>query len=143
MPQNQEFYDYDYDFDYYYPYFDLSPKMHLLFSAPYCKPGPLFSRGKIIQRTNQSQSVESSDRTKPFTVFLVTLYQSIAKLSHEKRGQKSFHCRCAHAYVTYIGDYSPIGHNQNLLHASFILGVKLHLLYILLTVLFATLHIFF
>ena len=39
------------------------------------------------------------------------------KLSHEKRGQKSFHCRCAHAYVTYIRDYSPIGHNQNLLHA--------------------------
>ena len=38
----------------------------------------------MIQRTNQSQSVESSDRTKPFTVFLVTPYQSIAKLSHEK-----------------------------------------------------------
>ena len=43
----------DDDDDYYYhPYFNLDQKVQ--FSVHYCKPGPLSSRGKIIQRTNQS-----------------------------------------------------------------------------------------
>ena len=44
------------------------------------------------------------------------LHTNLQPNFHMKRGLKSFHST-APACVTYIRDYSPIGHNQNLLHA--------------------------